>query len=83
MSLNKLNNALSQEVKELEESGRAKGEEKVITKVIQPKKGKGPRYLLEGYGDQEFIRMNSNSYLGLPLRKDMIQAEEKVLKILV
>jgi len=80
MSLNKLNNALSQEVKELEESGRAKGEEKVITKVIQPKKGKGPRYLLEGYGDQEFIRMNSNSYLGLPLRKDMIKAEEKGAK---
>ena len=80
MSLNKLNNALSQEVKELEESGRAKGEEKVITKVIQPKKGKGPRYLLEGYRDQEFIRMNSNSYLGLPLRKDMIKAEEKGAK---
>ena len=80
MSLNKLNNALSQDVKELEESGRAKGEEKVITKVIRPKKGKGPRYLLEGYGDQEFIRMNSNSYLGLPLRKDMIKAEEKGAK---
>jgi len=80
MSLNKLNNALSQEVKELEESGRAKGEEKVITKVIRPKKGKGPRYLLEGYENQEFIRMNSNSYLGLPLRKDMIKAEEKGAK---
>ncbi|MGM0496666.1 MAG: aminotransferase class I/II-fold pyridoxal phosphate-dependent enzyme [Bacteroidota bacterium] len=80
MSLNMLNKALSQEVKELEESGRAKGEEKVITKVIRPKKGKGPRYLLEGYGDQEFIRMNSNSYLGLSLRKDMIKAEEKAAK---
>ena len=80
MSLDKLNNALNQEVKELEDSGRAKGEEKVITKVIPPKGGKGPRYLLEGYGDQEFIRMNSNSYLGLPLREDMIEAEEKGAK---
>ncbi len=80
MSLNKLNQALAQQVKELEEEGRAKGEEKVITKVIKPKKGKGPRYLLEGFGNKEFIRMNSNSYLGLPLRKDMIKAEEKGAK---
>jgi len=80
MSLDKLNKALSQNVKELEEGGRAKGKEKVITKVIRPKKGKGPRYLLEGYGDKEFIRMNSNSYLGLPMRKDMIKAEEKGAK---
>ncbi|MFO8235735.1 MAG: aminotransferase class I/II-fold pyridoxal phosphate-dependent enzyme [Bacteroidales bacterium] len=80
MSLNKLNNTLTQEVKNLEESGRAKGEEKVITKVIPPKKGKGPRYLLEGHGNKEYIRMNSNSYLGLSLRKDMIKAEEKGAK---
>jgi glycine C-acetyltransferase len=80
MSLNKLNGALNQEVKELEDSGRAKGEEKVITKVIRPQNGKGPRYLLEGFGDKEFIRMNSNSYLGLPLRKDMIDAEEEGAK---
>jgi glycine C-acetyltransferase len=80
MTLNKLNNALAGNVKELEESGRAKGEEKVITKVIQPANGKGPRYLLEGFGDKEFIRMNSNSYLGLPLRKDMIDAEEEGAK---
>lgn len=80
MSLNKLNNTLTQEVKNLEESGRAKGEEKVITKVIPPKKGKGPRYLLEGHGDKEYIRMNSNSYMGLSLRKDMIKAEEKGAK---
>ena len=80
MALNKLNVALSRDVKELEESGRAKGEEKVITKVVPPQDGKGPRYLLEGYGDQEFIRMNSNSYLGLPLRKDMIDAEEEGAK---
>jgi len=80
MSLNKLNNALSTDVKELEDSGRAKGAEKVITRVIRPKDGKGPRYLLEGYGNQEFIRMNSNSYLGLSLRQDMIDAEEEGAK---
>lgn len=77
MSLNKLNQVLTKNVDELENSGRAKGEEKVITQCIPAQKGKGPRYLLEGYGNKEFIRMNSNSYLGLSLRKDMIEAEEK------
>mgnify|MGYP001161808155 CR=1 FL=1 len=77
MALNKLNQALTRDVEELAASGRAKGEEKVITKVIAAKDCKGPRYLLEGFGEQEFIRMNSNSYLGLSMRKDMIEAEEK------
>ncbi|WP_462279815.1 aminotransferase class I/II-fold pyridoxal phosphate-dependent enzyme [Salinivirga cyanobacteriivorans] len=77
MSLNKLNQVLTENVDELEKSGRAKGAEKVITQCIPAQKGKGPRYLLEGYGNKEFIRMNSNSYLGLSLRKDMIEAEEK------
>jgi len=77
MSLNKLNQVLTKNVDELEKSGRAKGAEKVITQCIPAQKGKGPRYLLEGYGNKEFIRMNSNSYLGLSLRKDMIEAEEK------
>lgn len=77
MSLNKLNNVLTNDVDELVKSGRAKGQEKIITKCIPAQNGKGPRYLLEGYGDREFIRMNSNSYLGLSLRPDMIEAEEK------
>src|SRR6056297_2066496 len=77
MSLNKLNQVLTKNVDELEKSGRAKGAEKVITQCIPAQKGKGPRYLLKGYGNKEFIRMNSNSYLGLSLRKDMIEAEEK------
>jgi glycine C-acetyltransferase len=80
MALNKLNKALSDHVKQLEESGRAKGKEKVVRKILGPKDGRGPRYLLEGYGDQEFIRMNANSYLGLSLRQDMIDAEEKGAK---
>ncbi|MFP4620830.1 MAG: aminotransferase class I/II-fold pyridoxal phosphate-dependent enzyme [Bacteroidales bacterium] len=77
MSLNKLNGVLKHNVKQLEEEGRAKGKEKVITDIIRPKEGKGPRYLLEGYGDKEFLRMNANAYLGLGLRGDMIEAEEQ------
>ncbi|MCF8219450.1 MAG: aminotransferase class I/II-fold pyridoxal phosphate-dependent enzyme [Bacteroidales bacterium] len=77
MALDKLNKALASQVEELEASGRAKGKEKVITKIVAPANGKGPRYILENQGDKEFIRMNANSYLGLSLRKDMIKAEEK------
>jgi len=77
MALDKLDKALSDQVRQLEESGRAKGKEKVVRKIIAPREGRGPRYLLEGYADKEFIRMNANSYLGLSLRKDMIEAEEQ------
>ncbi len=77
MALNKLNSVLSDHVKKLEEEGRAKGKEKVITEIIRPKDGKGTRYLLEGYGNKEFLRMNANSYLGLSLRSEMIEAEEQ------
>ncbi len=76
MALDKLNKVLVDQVKDLESTGRAKGAENVVTEVIPAKEGKGPRYLLEGHGDKEFLRMNANSYLGLSLRKDMIQAEE-------
>ncbi len=77
MSLNQLKTALSDNIKKLEETGRAKGKEKAITGIIRPKDGKGPRFLLEGQNHQEFLRMNANAYLGLSLREDMIKAEEK------
>lgn len=80
MALDKLNKALDAEVKELEASGRAKGAENVVKEIVAAKDGKGPRYLLEGHGNQEFLRMNANSYLGISLRKDMIEAEEKGAK---
>jgi len=77
MTLNKLNGVLYDNVKQLEKEGRAKGKEKVITGITSPKDGNGPRYILEGYGDKKFLRMNSNAYLGLALRSDMIEAEEE------
>ena len=80
MPLTSLNTALDKLLKELYESGRAKGKEHVIVKAIKAKGKKGPRYLLEGWGKKEFIKMNSNSYLGLSLREDMILAEEKAAK---
>lgn len=77
MSYEKLNKVLSAEVKALEDKGTAKGAEMVIEKVIPAKSPKGPRYNIRGYGDKEFIKMNSNSYLGLSQNHEVIEAEEK------
>lgn len=77
MSLDKLNNVLDKEVKALEDKGTAKGAEMVIENVIPAKGDKGPRYLIRGYGDKEFIKMNSNSYLGVSMHPEVIKAEEE------
>ena len=80
MALNNLEKVLSQTLDELKDEGRLKGKEYIITKVKRPEGNKGPRYFLKGKGEQEFIRMNSNSYLGMSLREEIIQEEEKVTK---
>lgn len=77
MSIDKLNKVLIDHVNDLKAKGTAKGDEMVITKVIPASKDHGPRFLVEGYGDKEFMKMNSNSYLGLSLRKDIMKAEEE------
>ncbi|HBN26766.1 MAG TPA: 7-keto-8-aminopelargonate synthetase [Desulfobacteraceae bacterium] len=80
MSLKKLNILLNKEVDLLKKKGTAKGKETVIT-GLKPADGKnGPRYFIEGKGDKEFIRMNSNSYLGMSLCKDVIKAEEEAAR---
>ena len=80
MGLNNIEKVLSQTLKELKEEGRLKGKEYIITKVKRSEGEKGPRYFLKGKGGQEFIRMNSNSYLGMSLREEIIQEEERVTK---
>ena len=80
MSLSKVEKVLSQELSGLKEKGSLKGEETVITGVKQPQGDKGPRYSIQGYGDKEFLKMNSNSYLGMGLRKEVIEAEEEAAK---
>jgi len=76
MSVQKLNKALTVELNALKEKGTAKGKELVITGVKPAEGNNGPRYFVEGHGNKEFIKMNSNSYLGMSLRKDVIAAEE-------
>lgn len=76
MPLNRITDVLRAHVAELEAMGTAKGVENVVVKVIPASGERGPRFLLEGEGAREFIRMNSNSYLGMGLRHEIIAAEE-------
>jgi glycine C-acetyltransferase len=75
----RLETVLNKRLKELGRSGRLKGEESVIVGVVPPRDGKGPRYLLQGHGDRPFLRMNSNSYLGLALSAKVKAAEDEAV----
>ncbi len=76
MPLDKLVPVLRDQVAQLEAEGRAKGAEAVVTRVLTPAGDRGPRFMLRGQGEKQFIRMNSNSYLGMGLRPEVIDAEE-------
>lgn len=77
MATERLDKVLNQNLQELAKTSILKGNEMVITGVKPAENGKGPRYFIEGAGDKEFLRMNSNSYLGMPLREEIIKAEEE------
>ena len=78
MISSKLDTALQKNLDELRAGGRDKGPEIIIEKVIRASGDMGPRYLVAGYGNREFIRMNANSYLGITMVEDVIEAEEKL-----
>ncbi|MGE0158802.1 MAG: aminotransferase class I/II-fold pyridoxal phosphate-dependent enzyme [Gemmatimonadales bacterium] len=80
MPTDRLRPLLAEHVRGLEEAGTAKGAEKVVVAVKPAERGRGPRFLLEGQGDREFLRMNSNSYLGMGLRPEVIAAEEEATR---
>jgi len=75
MSLKKLEPLLTDKLTELQQQGICKGNEKIVTGMKTAADGFGPRYFLEGYGDRAFLRMNSNSYLGLATHPQVIEAE--------
>ncbi len=77
MPKDRLDRALSAAVAELEADGRAKGAETEIVAVLPAAEERGPRVLLAGEGDREFLRMNSNGYLGLADRAELKTAEEE------
>ena len=79
MPHDRLSASLQEQLAELDDLGTAKGAENVITDVLPPRSGNGPRYLLAGHSS-EFIRMNSNSYLGLSQHPAVLDAEESATR---
>ena len=79
MPLDKLNPALARDVQALEQEGRAKAPERVITGYIEPRGSRGPRYTLRG-SPGEFLRMNSNSYLSLSNHPALLDAADHATK---
>ncbi len=75
MPHDRLDSVLADRVADLEAAGTAKGDELVIVDVLPPADGFSRRYLLEG-GLRGFLRMNSNSYLGLSHHSAVLEAEE-------
>ncbi len=78
--MKKLESLLAAELETLKNEGRLKGREEIILGVKAAEGVKGPRYFLKGRGEQPFIRMNSNSYLGLSLNQELMAAEEQGTK---
>ena len=75
MSLERFDKGLQQDLVTLHEAGRSKAPERIITDYIPASQECGPRYKLQGY-QQQFIRMNSNSYLSLSHHPDVKKAAD-------
>lgn len=80
MPTDRLDSALIAHVNELTERGTAKGAEKVITGVRAATNGRGPRFYLAGEGKKVFLKMNSNNYLGMSMRPEVVEAEEEATR---
>ena len=76
MPQDQLLQVLGAEVADLVAKGTAKGAESVVVEVLPAADGRGPRFRLAGEGDTRYLRMNSNSYLGMSFQPEVIAAEE-------
>jgi len=80
MPLERITQQLLREIAEIEASGASKRYQPVITQIVPATRKRGPRYLIEGQGERLFLRMNSNGYLGIALRQELIDAEERAVR---
>jgi glycine C-acetyltransferase len=78
MPHDRLDLVLASQVADLVAAGTAKGHELVVVDIRPPTEGFGPRYVLDG-SDVGYLRMNSNSYLGLSLHPAVISAGEEAV----
>ncbi len=77
MPTDRLTGILDKAIRTMESQGTAKGREAVVKDVLPAAGERGPRYLLEGFGEKPFLRMNANSYLGLSRDPRLMRAEEE------
>ncbi len=80
MPHDRLEQFLNAKVQEIEQAGTLKGHESIIVGTVPPQGGKGPRFLLQDQGNKQFLRMNSNSYLGMSFQEDVVSAEEEAVR---
>jgi glycine C-acetyltransferase len=80
MPFDRLERRLAKDLETLDRLGRRKGAESVVTGVIPAQGSTGPRVALAGEGTRQFLRMNSNGYLGMALRPEVIDAEEEATR---
>ena len=74
MAIHGLTESLSERLQQMEREGRLKGRESVVVGFVPSKDSRGPRFLIEDEGDKLFLRMNSNSYLGMAVRLEIVEA---------
>lgn len=79
MPLDRLHAVLDQQLQVLTQDQRRKGFEHVVTEVLPADGERGPRYRIAGQ-PQPFLRMNSNSYLGLSTHPQVIAAAEAAVQ---
>ncbi len=79
MPFDRVEEVLVGALRDMDARGVSKRAENVITEVVPPQEGRGPRYRLAGFGDRLFLRMNSNGYLGLALHDHVRSAEENAV----
>jgi glycine C-acetyltransferase len=80
MPIEKLTPVLDAKLEEFAQGGRLKGAEAVTTGMVEPAGEKGPRFHIEGHGERPFLRMNSNSYMGLSFATRVMAAEEEAVR---
>ncbi len=80
MPHDRLETALAAALSQQSAAGTRKGRETAIAGMVPATGGKGPRCRLVGEGNRDFLRMNSNSYLGLGLHEQVIAAEEAAVR---
>ncbi len=80
MTLSKLMPILNNHVQNLKAQGIAKSTEKVVSGYQAPNNGYGTRVFLKNHPDRAFLRMNSNSYLGLSRHPQVITADAEAIE---